>query len=290
MLGILLIDKPLFMTSHDVVNAIRKRFGTKRVGHAGTLDPLATGVLVVAVGPATRFLQYLPLEPKVYVADILFGQSSTTYDAEGDKSEQRPVPSNLPAAVEAALPQFRGLIQQMPPLYSAIKVAGKPLYKYARDGKEIERTARTVHISNLEILEYGSNSVKAAITCSGGTYIRSIAHDLGEALGSGGYLTGLIRTQVGKFDLSQTHPLTESSPDRLISLADALPPMPLVHLDEVQTACVREGRAIPVSEPPNTNFAALIEPNGSVFSVAKVVGNLLQPECVIPSGIPDGTA
>ena len=90
--------------------------------------------------------------------------------------------------------------------------------------------------------------------------------------------------------MSQTHPLTESSPDRLISLADALPPMPLVHLDEVQTACVREGRAIPVSEPPNTNFAALIEPNGSVFSVAKVVGNLLQPECVIPSGIPDGTA
>jgi len=278
------------MTSHDVVNIVRKKFGTKRVGHAGTLDPLATGVLVVAVGPATRFLQYLPLEPKVYIADIQFGQSSTTYDAEGDKSEPLPIPENLADVVAQALPQFTGLIQQIPPLYSAIKVAGKPLYKYAREGKPIEREPRTVHISEFTILECTSNSVKAQITCSGGTYIRSLAHDLGEAIGSGGYLTGLIRTKVGRFDLAQCSPLDVCDQSHLIPLAEALPPMPLVELDEIQASFIREGRSIPLSQPPTGNFAALIEPKGTVFSVAKIVGNLVQPECVIPSGIPDGIA
>ncbi len=278
------------MTSHDVVNTIRRRFGTKRVGHAGTLDPLATGLLVVAVGPATRFLQYLPLEPKVYVAEIQFGQSTTTYDAEGELSESSPVPDDLAGAIRTSLPAFHGLIQQYPPMYSAVKVSGKPLYKYAREGKEAVREPRTVHIDSFEILDVTGTVAKARICCSGGTYIRSLAHDLGAALGCGGYLKSLVRTQVGRFHLTESIALDSSSISDLIPLREALPPMPLIELDALQTANIREGRAIFLAEPPESQLIGLIEPNGNVFSVAKIIGNLLQPECVIPSEIPYGAA
>jgi tRNA pseudouridine55 synthase len=290
LLGVLLVDKPVGITSHDVVNDVRRRFGTKRVGHAGTLDPLANGLLVVAVGPATRFLQYLPLEPKVYVADIAFGHSTTTYDAEGDLSEGRPVPEDLSGAIDEKLPLFRGLIQQLPPMYSAIKVGGKPLYKYAREGKEQVREARTVHIDAFEILSVGENSARARISCSGGTYIRSLANDLGEALGCGGYLKSLIRTDVGRFTVAQATPLDKVHPKLLMPLREALPPMPLIHLDEVETANIREGRPIGKAEPPEATLVALLDPAGDVFSVARVFGNLLQPECVIPSEVAYGAS
>ena len=290
MLGILLVHKPISMTSHDVVNTIRRRFGTKRVGHAGTLDPLATGLLVIAVGPATRFLQYLPLEPKVYVAEIQFGQSTTTYDAEGEVSESLPLPRDLGNAIEAALPAFRGLIQQFPPMFSAVKVSGRPLYKYAREGKDAVREPRTVHIDSFEILAISGSVAKARICCSGGTYIRSLAHDLGASLGCGAYLKSLVRTSVGRFTLEDSVLLEDSSQSHLIPLKDALPPMPLIALDEVQTGNIREGRAIFLADPPEAQLVALVEPKGDVFSVAKVIGNLLQPECVIPSEVPYGAS
>jgi tRNA pseudouridine55 synthase len=289
LLGILLVDKPLAMTSHDVVNDIRRKFGTKRVGHAGTLDPLATGLLVVAVGPATRFLQYLPLEPKVYVAEIQFGHSTETYDAEGELSPLRAIPEDLSGAIQEALPRFQGLIQQLPPMYSAVKVGGKPLYKFAREGKEAVREPRTVHIDQFEILKIEGSYAQARISCSGGTYIRSLANDLGEAIGCGAYLKGLVRTGVGRFQLEQATALDKIHPSQLISLAEALPPMPLIPLDEIQTACIREGRPIGLTDPPDVPLAALLDPSGAVFSVARVIGNLLQPECVIPSGITYGT-
>ncbi len=290
MLGILLVDKPIGMTSHDVVNDIRRRFGTKRVGHAGTLDPLATGLLVVAVGPATRFLQYLPLEPKVYVAEICFGHSTPTYDAEGELSEARPLPNDLAAAIDGALDGFRGLIQQLPPMYSAVKVGGKPLYKFAREGKEQVREPRTVHIASFEILHVEGAVAEAKISCSGGTYIRSLANDLGDALGCGAYLKSLKRTGVGRFDLTQATPLSDARPEMLISLREALPPMPLISLDAVQTANIREGRPIGQTDPPEGSLAGLLDPQGNVFSVARIIGNLLQPECVIPSEIPYGAS
>ena len=278
------------MTSHDVVNEIRRKFGTKRVGHAGTLDPLATGLLVVAIGPATRFLQYLPLEPKVYVAEIAFGHSTATYDAEGELSEAKPVPADLAGTVKEHLNAFRGLIQQLPPMYSAVKIGGKPLYRYAREGKEAAREPRTVHIDSFEILHVEENWVRARISCSGGTYIRSLANDLGEAVGCGAYLKSLNRTGVGRFHVNQATPLAAVNPSLLLSLADSLPPMPLIPLNEIQTANIREGRPIGLSEPPETILAALLDPNGEVFSVARISGNLVHPECVIPSGIPHGTA
>jgi tRNA pseudouridine55 synthase len=288
LLGILLVRKPSGLTSHDVVNDVRRRFGTRRVGHAGTLDPLATGLLVVAVGPATRFLQYLPLEPKVYEGVFQFGHSTNTYDAEGEPSEARPVPEDLGAAIEAALPAFQGLITQIPPLYSAIKVKGKPLYKYARAGGEApRREPRTVHIGEYVPLEVGETTARFRISCSGGTYIRSLAHDLGEAIGCGAYLKSLIRTNVGRFSLEQAQDLADARPEHLLPLHEALPPMPLLPLTTEQVRGVREGRALAMDAPANAFLVGLLEPNGNVFSVARVQGNLLQPECVIPAVVVD---
>lgn len=288
MLGILLIRKPSGLTSHDVVNDIRRRFGTRRVGHAGTLDPLATGLLVVAVGPATRFLQYLPLEPKIYEGVFRFGHSTNTYDAEGERSEAKPVPADLGAAIDAALPAFKGLIQQIPPAYSAIKVKGKPLYKYARAGGEMPvREPRTVHIGEYQLLELGEDWARFRIACSGGTYIRSLAHDLGEAIGCGAYLESLLRTHVGRFSVDEGTDLNEAHPSQLLPLRESLPPMPLITLTEEQVRSVREGRAIDAGTPPDVSLVALCEPNGTVFSVARVQGNLLQPECVIPAEVVD---
>jgi tRNA pseudouridine55 synthase len=283
MLGVFLVDKPLGCTSHDVVNDIRRRFHTKRVGHAGTLDPLATGLLVVAVGPATRFLQYLPLEPKEYVAEITFGEATTTYDKEGEIVAQSAVPSDLLDAVNRVLPSFLGLIQQIPPMFSAVKVGGKALYKYARAGDEVTRESRNVHIGAFEIEQIDERRMKARIVCSGGTYIRTLAHDLGQAVGCGAHLSGLLRSRVGRFDLEQALPLDRLSREGLMPLEEALKPMPMLELTPPQVANVREGRQIGVPDILDAQLVALVEQGHGVFSVARVHGNLLQPECVIPS-------
>jgi tRNA pseudouridine55 synthase len=287
-LGILLIDKPPGVTSHDVVNGVRRRLGTRRVGHAGTLDPLATGLLVVAVGPATRFLQYLPLEPKEYVAQIAFGRATDSYDAEGEVTREEPVPADLAVRLEEARPAFMGLIQQLPPMHSAIKVAGKPLYAYARQGQVLEREPRSVHIGEFEFQGLEGSRLSARIVCSGGTYVRSLAHDLGEAVGCGAHLAGLVRTRVGRFHLDQASPLDAAAAELLIPLAEALPPMELVSLAERQVARVREGQPVGVSASPSQNLVGLLDPEGRVFSVARVHGNLLQPECVIPEEAMNG--
>lgn len=271
------------MTSHDVVNVVRRRMGTRRVGHAGTLDPLASGLLVVAVGSATRFLQFLPLEPKRYVATIRFGRATETYDAEGETTAKGEIPDDLRQRVAAALPGFMGLIQQLPPAYSAIKVKGKPLYKYAREGKEVEREPRTVHIGAYETEWLESDLLKAEIECSGGTYIRSLANDLGVTVGVPAYLDSLARVGVGRFGLESATPLAEISREGLMPLEEALKPMPMFTLTPEQVVAVRHGRQIAMSDPPEQARAvALLEPDGTVFSVARVFGNMLRPECVIP--------
>jgi len=282
MLGILLIDKPAGITSHDVVNTIRRRFGTRRVGHAGTLDPEATGLLVVAVGPATRFLQYLPLEPKEYVGAVTFGEERDTQDSEGQVVALKPVPGDLLPQLNEIMPRFRGLIQQLPPMYSAVKKAGKPLYAYARQGKEVERTPRTIHIESLTIEKVEGADVTIRVVCSGGTYMRTLAHDLGQEIGCGAYLSWLNREKVGKFTIAQATALDKITLDHLISLREALPPVPVVALNGTQAASVREGRAVTVSKNYMGPVAGLLGPEGSIIGVARVFGNLLQPECVIP--------
>lgn len=282
MLGILLIDKPAGCTSHDVVDEVRRRFHTRRVGHAGTLDPLATGLLVVAVGPATRFLQYLPLEPKEYVAEITFGKATLSYDAESEVTEEGEVPGDLELRLQEILPRFRGLIPQIPPMFSAVKVGGKPLYRYAREGAEVARAPRNVHVGEIDLLNHQADRVSARIVCSGGTYIRTLAHDIGQAVGCGAYLSSLNRTQVGRFRLAEAVPLEQIQPERMLPLAEALLPMPMIGLSAQQVEKVREGRQVGIPDLIEGPLAALVEPGEGVFSVARVHGNLLQPECVIP--------
>lgn len=288
MLGVLLIDKPKGITSHDVVNRLRHALGTRRVGHAGTLDPLATGLLVVAVGPATRFLQYLPLEPKHYLGEVVFGETTATYDAEGEVTERKVVPENLAELVESVRSEFLGLISQVPPMHSAVKVRGKALYRYAREGQELEREPRNVHLDRLDVEWLSPERARIEVVCSGGTYIRSLAHDLGQRVGCGGHLAGLIRVGVGKFRLEDAMPLDAAAPDRVLPLREALPPMALHALDASETAEVRMGRTVPGPDLPEGRKVGLVGPDGNVFGVARVQLGMLQPECVIPAEVADG--
>ena len=203
--GILNIDKPLGQTSHDVVERVRALTGRRRVGHAGTLDPLATGVLVVCVGRrATRLVEYLMDEMKTYRTDIQLGVVTNTFDAEGEVLSRSPVEVDRDD-VEECLAQFRGWIEQVPPMYSAVKYRGKPLYKLARRGVEVEREPRRVEIRRLELMTWESRERQAwctlEIECSPGTYVRVLVHDIGQALGCGAYVTGLTRLASGDFHL-----------------------------------------------------------------------------------------
>lgn len=282
MLGVVLIDKPLGITSHDVIARLRRRFNTRRIGHAGTLDPLATGLLVVAVGPATRFLQYLPLEPKEYVGVIRFGIETTTQDAEGEVVAEKLVPKDLLFEVDYAMPEFKGSIQQIPPMYSAVKKEGKPLYTYARRGEAVEREPRSVFISEVEVLDQHGNDVEIRVVCSGGTYMRTYAHDLGQRLGCGAHLASLRRTRVGKFEIEDSVSLEEVSEDDLWPLAEALPPTPLVSLTHRQVESIRQGQSIGYSRAPGGVVCGLVGPDGEVVGMARIHGQELQPEVVIP--------
>ncbi len=230
--GILAVDKPLGVTSHDVVNQLRRLSGTRRIGHAGTLDPLATGVMLLGIGRATRLLEYLVGLPKTYETAVRLGQTTNTYDAEGEIVAERPFAHLTESHIAAALAQFRGPIQQKPPLYSAIKKNGKPLYKLARAGADIDVPAREVTISELTMLAWRSPVLHLRVICSSGTYIRSLGHDLGEALGCGGYLTALRRTAVGDFTLDQAVALDQLS---AANLADHLlpPETAVAHLPQL---------------------------------------------------------
>jgi tRNA pseudouridine55 synthase len=204
--GILIIDKPTGLTSHDVVNRVRRMTKIRQVGHAGTLDPMATGVLVVCLGQATRVSEYLLGHDKTYRATIRLGVETNTYDADGEIVATHDVQVDR-AQVARALAQFTGEIQQVPPMVSALKRGGQKLYELARQGIEIEREARPVIVHAIELLDYQAPEAVIDVRCSAGTYIRSIAHDLGAALGTGGHLIDLRRTAAGPFTIEQAIPL-----------------------------------------------------------------------------------
>jgi len=282
MIGVLLVNKPPGMTSHDVVQRVRRKLNTRRVGHAGTLDPIATGLLVLAIGPATRFLQYLPLEPKEYDCTFLFGQTTNTYDSEGEVIVEREVPNDLETRIATEIEILKGMIDQMPPIYSAIKKAGKPLYAYARKGEEVEIESRRVFIERFECLKIDGPRAEFRIVCSGGTYVRSLAHDLGAAVGCGAHVVELQRTRVGKFDIDNSVELDDVAPESLVPLSIALDPMPMVQMNQGQIDRVNNGQWIKVGESPPVQNVALLDLEGDVVSVAKVDGNLLHPQCVLP--------
>ena len=200
--GFLVVDKAPGLTSHDVVATVRAVTGIRKVGHTGTLDPLASGVLPLALGKATRFIQYLDEHLKIYDATIGLGAATTTGDREGEVLRRAPIPDlSEPAVLEAVLEGFVGDRQQVPPPYSAVKVAGRPLYKYAREGVKVDVPARKITIFGLDLLEIGEGSLRVLIRCSQGTYARVLAEEIGAALGSEGHLSALRRLQSGPFTL-----------------------------------------------------------------------------------------
>jgi tRNA pseudouridine55 synthase len=252
--GLVIVDKPGGMTSHDVVARIRRLAGTRRVGHAGTLDPMATGVLVVGVEKATRLLGHLTLTRKEYVATIRLGQSTTTDDAEGQPTGGAPATGVSAETLQQEIARLTGEILQVPPGVSAIKVGGQRAYKLTRSGAAPELAARPVTVYEFtvtDVREMGDClDVDATIRCSSGTYIRALARDLGAALGTGGHLTALRRTAVGPYDLSQAHTLEDLS-ERIVAtpLAEAAAAaFPRVDLTADDARRLAQGARIPV--PP----------------------------------------
>ncbi len=232
--GILIVNKPAGLTSHDVVARVRRSTRTRQVGHAGTLDPMATGVLVVCLGAATRISEYLLGHDKRYRAKIRLGVETNTYDAEGDITDTHEVNVDR-AAVAAVLTRYAGEIQQVPPMYSALKREGQKLYELARQGIEVERAARAVIIHSIDLLDYQAPDMVIDVHCSAGTYIRSIAHDAGAALGTGAHLIELTRTASGPFTIEQAldlETLTTQWADHLRPIDEALRDWPVVVLAE----------------------------------------------------------
>lgn len=271
--GLVVVDKSPGMTSHDVVSRVRRLAGTRKVGHAGTLDPMATGVLVLGVDRATRLLGHLMLTEKAYDATIRLGVSTTTDDAVGEVTASASTEAVDPAEVRTALARFVGDIEQVPTAVSAIKVDGKRAYARVRDGEQVELKARPVTIHELVVHEVALPDVRVSVRCSSGTYIRAIARDLGAALGVGGHLTALRRTAVGSFDLGVARTLEELADDfAVVPIADAArATFPGVDLDADQAGQVRVGRALDLALPgegphavfaPEGEFLALYEQRG----------------------------
>jgi tRNA pseudouridine55 synthase len=207
--GALLIDKPSGPTSHDVVDAIRRKFGIKKVGHCGTLDPNATGLLIIVLGRGTKLSERLMSDDKVYEGTIKFGEATDSYDSDGELTGSLPVPPLTLDELNQAGEEFIGDIMQIPPMVSAIKIGGVPLYKLARKGVEVPREPRLIHIYRFKFSKYEEPLAEFRLACTKGTYVRSVTHELGQKLGCGAHLSQLRRVVSGKFDIADAKPLDE---------------------------------------------------------------------------------
>ncbi len=257
MAGVLLVDKPKGLSSHDVVDRIRQVFKMKKVGHTGTLDPMATGLLLICLGRATKLAAFLQDLNKVYEGKIIFGVTTSTLDSEGEVVEEKDASSLSRERIEEIFTQFQGEIVQTPPMFSAVHQDGKRLYELARSGKEVKRLPRIVNIHQLQALRFSFNShpqVEFRTHCSKGTYIRSLCADIGEASGFGAYQLSLRRTRIGPFDLRQAWKLVdldgksrEEREEILLSLKDALPHLPVVIIKGGGEKIIRWGRPLYLS-------------------------------------------
>jgi tRNA pseudouridine55 synthase len=270
--GLVVVDKPGGMTSHDVVARVRRLAGTRKVGHAGTLDPMATGVLVLGIDRATRLLGHPTLTDKRYAATVRLGAITTTDDAEGEVVETSPTDGVAADDVRRALASFVGELDQVPSAVSAIKVDGKRAYARVRAGEEVDLPARRVTVHAIEVTGLELPDVRIEVHCSSGTYVRAIARDLGAALGVGGHLTTLRRTAVGPFTLADAHTLDALADDlRVVPIGDAArASFPALDLDEALASDVRVGRALDLPLDgltalfaPDGQFLALYEPKGT---------------------------
>jgi tRNA pseudouridine55 synthase len=285
--GILVINKPPGRTSHDVVGCIRGLTHQKRVGHAGTLDPMATGVLLVCLGRATRVSEYLMASDKTYRAVMRLGVETDTYDADGRVVATQPVNVDE-SGLRDVLARFAGSIDQVPPMYSALKLAGKPLYKLARKGVEVRREARRVTIHSITLQEWRSPDATIDVRCTPGTYIRSLAHDIGAVLGCGAHLTALTRLASGSFTIEDAVKLTdleraENLRGRLHPIDAALQDLPIVTLDNEQAQRVLMGHAIAQSGLDGSSLFRVYDPNATLLAIMEYdsADQVLHPKKVL---------
>lgn len=298
--GLLVIDKPVGLTSHDVVARVRRMTGMKRVGHAGTLDPFATGLLVVAVGRATRLLQFVQDTDKGYVAGISLGVETDSCDVDGAVIRRLPLDlwPDRPA-VEACLATFTGTIDQVPPIYSAIKIGGQKLYELARAGTSVDVSMRQVMIHNIELLHYEPPQLSIGVWCGKGTYIRSLARDIGEALGTTAYCHALRRTNTGRFCLANAWTLDELAdlnlrerwPEIALAPDAAVQTLPSVVLGEADARSWYHGRSVHVvfEPPPTPVMHRIYAADGSFMGVGETDQYRgLRPSVVFPAMVAEG--
>jgi len=276
--GALVVDKPVGMTSHDVVQAIRNGTGLRRAGHTGTLDPRASGVLVILVGPAVRLSEYVSASDKRYQAIIRLGGSTDTFDAEGLVTLTKDPVSVTEAQFEEALKTFVGEIEQTPPPYSAVKVQGRKAYEMAREGEQVELAPRKITVHHLEVLEWTPPEVVIDVHCSSGTYVRSLANDLGVMLGCGAYLIGLRRTKSGRFSLRDSVPLQKLQEaftagnwyQYLIPAAEALGDWPAIELSPDEVEGVRHGHRVKVVGDPTETKVRGVSTQGELVALMEI--------------------
>lgn len=281
--GVLVVDKPAGMTSHDVVDAVRKKLSTRKVGHAGTLDPDATGVLLLGVGRATRFLAYSQESPKRYRARARFGISTSTQDASGEVIAERPAEITRDD-LEREFSRFVGTIDQIPPMVSAVKVGGERLYKKARRGEEVDRPARSVTIHELNLTAFEAGPPPDAtfdVRCSSGTFVRTLIHDLGEALGCGAHMTALRRTATGGFTDAEAIALDDVSPGGLHPLVEAVRELPRLELNASDEIAVSHGRPLPTKADIAEGTPVALMHEGELRAVYKAKDGLLLADRVV---------
>ena len=282
--GLLVIDKPAGMTSHDVVAACRRVLGERRIGHAGTLDPPATGVLVVGVGRATRLLRFVEDSEKEYRTDALFGATTTTLDAEGDVTTETDASGLTEDGVRRGLPSFVGDIDQIPPMVSAVKVGGEPLYRKARRGEDVTRAPRRVRVDQLELEAFEPGARARAtlrIRCSRGTYVRSLVADLGDAVGTGAHVATLRRLRVGPFSEQTSIPLTAVSLSALRPMDEAVAGYPRRSVDEEGARALIHGK--PLAAGGIDGVYAVYGPDG-LLAMVEDRGEEARSLCVLTQG------
>jgi tRNA pseudouridine55 synthase len=280
--GILLLDKPLHLTSNGALQRVKYLFSAKKAGHTGSLDPLATGMLPLCFGEATKFSQFLLESDKSYHVNIQLGVQTTTGDAEGGIVMTKPVGLLSREQIERALHQFEGTIQQIPPMFSAIKVQGKPLYELARKGIEIERQPRTVHIDRLQLLEMTRDTIRLDIHCSKGTYIRTLAQDIGEKLGCGAHVIGLRRLMVSPYHHTHMHTMetlekihaqwgADALSELLVPIETSVQTLPAVKLSTSAHFYLRTGQPVMVPQLPVDGMVRLYSQTGQFLGVGEIL-------------------
>jgi tRNA pseudouridine55 synthase len=288
--GVLIIDKPAGMTSHDVVSRARRILNQRSVGHLGTLDPMATGVLPLVIGSFTRLAQFYLASEKTYEGTILFGFSTDTYDAEGEPTSSPAQPNFSREELDAAALRFRGVIAQTPPPFSAKKIKGVPAYKLARKQQEVRLEAVQVEIKELDILSLENERACFRARVGSGTYMRSIAHDIGRVLGCGAHLESLRRTSVAEFTIEESHTLDEFEHLRANPELEAicvhprklLPALPAVTADEMATAHIRSGRTVNLLELTRARHIKVFSGQRDLIAIAtRVAGTLFHPKIVL---------